>query len=83
MAQQWIAKILLAFVTLIIGIVLLTSVATQEQTVTSLTVGATEQIDVTASVNATDVTQDVYTLTNVGDSSVDCVIRDYTFENTT
>lgn len=82
MGVGWTSKLILAFVTLLIGVVLIGQVASEGNSRTNLD-SAFEQINVMAANNGTGVnSSEVFgPLTVLGDTNVDCVLTAYTFEN--
>ena len=78
----WTSKLILAFVTLLIGIVLIGQVASEGNSRTEL-VSTFEQVNVMAANNGTGVNaSEVHgPLTVLGDTNADCVLSTYTFEN--
>jgi len=83
MTNEYINKIIAAFILLIVGIVMLGVVATETNDRTTLT-SATEQIDTMAANNGTGIdAAQTFTITLLGDTNADCLLTDYTFENST
>lgn len=82
MAMGYTGRILLAFVALLVGVLLLSNVSTETQGATTKSSVVNESIALVALATQVNETH-VYTLANLGDTSVDCPITNFVLSNST